>query len=66
MFMVIEPGASGLDKFALFEEDEYFDYEDQFGYMAVSEDDRDNDNYFYAIMGGEAMKEMLSRISIWS
>ena len=39
MFMVIEPGASGLDKFTLLEEDEYFDYEDQFGYMAVSEDD---------------------------
>ena len=32
--------------------------------MSVSDDDRDNDNYFYAIMGGEAMKEMLSRISI--
>ena len=64
MFMVIEPGASGLDRFALLEEDEYLEIEEQFGYMAVSDDDRDNDNYFYAIMGGEAMKEMLSKINI--
>ena len=64
MFMVVEPGDSGLEKFALIEEDEYLDYEEQFGYMAVSEEDRDNENYFYATMGGEAMKEMLSRLNI--
>jgi len=64
MFMVIEPGASGLERFELLEEDDYLDIEEQFGYNAVSEDDRDNDNYFYAIMGGEAMKEMLSKINI--
>ena len=64
MFMVVEPGDSGLEKFELIEEDEYLDYEEQFGYMAVSEEDRDNENYFYAIMGGEAMKEMLSRLNI--
>ena len=49
MFMVIEPGASGLDKFTLLEEDEYFD-EDRFGYMAVSEDDESI--ILCAIMGG--------------
>ena len=64
MFMVIEPGESGLDKFELIEEDEYIKYEDQFGYMAVSDEDKDNENYFYATMGGEAMKEMLSRLNI--
>jgi len=64
MFMVIEPGQSGLDEFALIEEDEYLELENQFGYMAVSEEDRDNENYFYATMGGEAMKEMLSRLNI--
>lgn len=64
MFMVVEPGNSGLEKFELIEEDEYLDYEEQFGYMAVSEEDRDNENYFYATMGGEAMKEMLSRLNI--
>ena len=40
------------------------DLEEQFGYMAVSDEDRDNENYFYATMGGEAMKEMLSRLNI--
>ncbi|MEL1231625.1 MAG: DNA-directed RNA polymerase subunit beta', partial [Candidatus Neomarinimicrobiota bacterium] len=64
MFMVIEPGDSGLEKFELIEEDEYLDLEEQFGYMAVTDEDRDNDNYFYATMGGEAMKEMLSRLNI--
>ena len=64
MFMVIEPGESGLDKFELIEEDEFIKYEDQFGYMAVSDEDKDNENYFYATMGGEAMKEMLSRLNI--
>ena len=64
MFMVIEPGDSGLEKFELIEEEEYLDLEEQFGYMAVTDEDRDNDNYFYATMGGEAMREMLSRLNI--
>jgi len=64
MFMVIEPGDSGLEKFELIEEDDYLDLEEQFGYMAVTDEDRDNENYFYATMGGEAMKEMLSRLNI--
>ena len=64
MFMVIEPGASGLDKFELIEEEDFIKYEDQYGYMAVSDEDKDNENYFYATMGGEAMKEMLSRLNI--
>ncbi len=64
MFMVIEPGESGLDRFELIEEDEYLELEQQFGYMAVSEEDRDNENYFHATMGGDAMKELLSRLNI--
>lgn len=64
MFMVIEPGGSGLEPFQMIDEDEYLEIEQQHGYMAVSEEDRDNENYFYATMGGEAMKEMLSRMSI--
>ena len=64
MFMVIEPGNSGLEKFELIDEDEYLEIDEQFGYAGVSDEDRDNDNYFYAAMGGEAMKEMLSRINI--
>ena len=64
MFMVIEPGESGIEKFELIEEDEYLELEQQFGYMAVSEEDRDNENYFHATMGGDAMKELLSRLNV--
>ena len=64
MFLIIEPGNSGLEKFSLIDEEEYLENEEQFGYLAVSEEDRDNENYFYASMGGEAMKEMLSRLNI--
>ena len=64
MFLIIEPGSSGLEKFSLIDEEEYLENEEQFGYLAVSEEDRDNENYFYASMGGEAMKEMLSRLNI--
>ena len=31
---------------------------------AVSEEERDNDDFFYAAMGGEALKEMLSRMNL--
>ena len=64
MFMVIEPGESGIQRFELIEEDEYLELEQQFGYLAVSEEDRDNENYFHATMGGDAMKELLSRMNI--
>ncbi len=64
MFMIIEPGASGLERFELIEEEEYLDIEEQFGYMAVSDEDRDNENYFYATTGGEAVNEMLSKLNI--
>ena len=64
MFMVIDPGASGLQPFELIDEDEYTELESKFGHMAVSEEDRDNENYFFASMGGEAMKEMLGRINM--
>tara|TARA_S200000501_G_scaffold339347_1_gene346879 strand:+ start:6985 stop:11232 length:4248 start_codon:yes stop_codon:yes gene_type:complete len=64
MFMVVEPGGSGLDQFDLIEEEEYLELENQFGYLAVTDEDRDNENYFVAAMGGEAMKEMLARINL--
>ena len=64
MFMVIDPGASGLKPFELIDEDEYIELESKFGYMSVSDEDRDNENYFFASMGGEAMKEMLGRINM--
>jgi DNA-directed RNA polymerase subunit beta' len=64
MYMVLDPIDSGLKRFDLIEEDEYLELEEQYGYAAVSEEKRENDEYFYAAMGGEAIKEMLSRINI--
>ena len=64
MYMVLEPVQSGLGKFDLIDEDEYLELEKQFGYIAVTEEERDNEDYFYAAMGGEAIKEMLARINI--
>ena len=64
-FIVIEPGKSGREMMELLDEDEYFELEREFGFYAVSEEERDNDDYFYATMGGEAIKEMLSRINLF-
>ena len=64
MYMVIEPGNSGLEPFELVDEDDYLQIEREFGYMAATEEERENDDYFYAAMGGEAMKEMLQRLNI--
>ena len=64
MYMVLEPVQSGLGKFDLIDEEEYLELEKQFGYIAVTEEERDNEDYFYAAMGGEAIKEMLARINI--
>ena len=52
MYMVLEPAASGLKAFDLIEEDEYLDYEEKYGYSAVSEEKRENDEYFYAAIAG--------------
>ena len=64
-FVVIEPGKSGREVMELLDEDEYFELEREFGFYAVSEEERDNDDFFYATMGGEAIKEMLSRINLF-
>jgi len=64
MYMVLEPVQSGLGKFDLIDEDEYLELEKQFGYSAATEEEKDNEDYFYAAMGGEAIKEMLARINI--
>ena len=64
MYMVLEPSDSGLKPFDLIEEDEYIELEEKYGFSAVDDERRDNEDYFYAAMGGEAIKEMLSRINI--
>ena len=64
-FVVIEPGKSGRKAMELLDEEEYFELEREFGFYAVSEEERDNEDFFYATMGGEAIKELLSRINLF-
>ncbi len=64
MYMILEPADSGFKQFDLIEEDEYLELEQKYGFSAVDDERRDNEDYFYAAMGGEAIKEMLSRINI--
>ncbi len=63
-FLVIEPGKSERMQFEIIDELEFIDLERKFGFDAVSEEERDNDDFFYAAMGGEALKEMLSRMNL--
>ena len=47
MYMVLDPADSGLEQFDLVDEDEYLELENQYGYMAATEEPRDNEDYFY-------------------
>lgn len=64
VYVIVEPGKSGRSRCELIDEEEYLTLENQFGFYAVSEEERDNDDFFYAAMGGEAVKELLSRLNI--
>lgn len=64
-FIVIEPGKSGKEPLEMIAEEEYLELEREFGYYAVSDEDRDNEDYFYAAMGGEALREVLSRLNLY-
>ena len=57
--MVIDPGKSDRAFMELITEEEFNELDNQFGYYAVSDEERDNDDYFQALMGGEAIKEVL-------
>ncbi|MDP6685306.1 MAG: DNA-directed RNA polymerase subunit beta' [Candidatus Marinimicrobia bacterium] len=63
VFIVIDPGKSDRKFLELISEEDYNELENQFGYYAVSDEEQDNDDYFQAMMGGEAIKEALSRLN---
>ena len=64
IYVIIEPGASGREIRELIDEDEYLELETKYGFYAVTEEERDNDDFFYASMGGEALRDMLSRLNM--
>ncbi len=65
-FAVTNPGQSGKNFGDLIDENEYIDLEDQYGIDSenVSEDQIDNEEYFEAKMGGEAVRDLLRKLDI--
>ncbi len=63
-YLVINPGKSKWKKFDLIDEEEYFKMDTEFGYEAVSQEEREEESYFYASMGGQGIKDALSEIDL--
>ena len=63
-YLIIDPGKSGRQPFETLSEEEYFDLEKEYGYFAVSDEEKDNEDHFYSAMGGEAIKEALARLNM--
>ena len=63
-YVVINPGASDRKRMELLDETEFRELESQYGKHTVSEEDQDDDNYFYATMGGIAVRDALRTLDI--
>ena len=65
-FAITNPGKSGRKYGELISEDEYIDLEDKFGIDSenVTEEDIDEDYYFIGMMGGAAIKQLLSNLDV--
>jgi DNA-directed RNA polymerase subunit beta' len=63
-FVILHPGESGRKYGELINEQEYLELDTQFGIDTVSEDDIEEDNFFYAEMGGEAIRRLLIDLGV--
>ena len=63
-FVILHPGESGRKYGELINEQEYLELDTEFGIDTVSEDDIEEDNFFYAEMGGEAIRRLLIDLGI--
>ena len=63
-YIVINPGASDKKRMELVDEIEYRELESKYGKHSVSEEDQDEDSYFYAAMGGLAVRDSLRTLDI--
>ena len=59
-YLVINPGKSGYKRFELIDEEAFLELDQEFGYDAASQEEREEESYFQASMGGEAIKEALA------
>ena len=63
-YLVINPGKSDFKRFDLIDEEEYLKLETEFGYEASSQEEKEEESYFYAAMGGEAIKDGLAEMDL--
>ena len=61
-YVIVNSGKSDLEVGELIDEDDYIDLEDQFGIESASEEEKDNDEYFKAYMGGRGILELLKNL----
>lgn len=63
-YTVVNPGKSDCAYGDLIDEKEFLGLDEQFGVDAVSEEERGEDNYFTALMGGAAIKKLLAELDV--
>ncbi len=63
-YVVLSPGKSGREYGELITEEEFIELETEFGYDAVSQQDQDDEIYFYADMGGKAIRQLLKDLDV--
>ena len=65
-FVILHPGKSGREYGELIDEDEYLALDSEFGIDSVDDKMRDEDEYFVAKMGGEAVLKLLKDLDVVS
>ena len=63
-YLVINPGKSGYKRFELIDEEAFLELDQEFGYDAASQEEREEESYFQASMGGEAIKDALAEMDL--
>ncbi|MFQ6609479.1 MAG: DNA-directed RNA polymerase subunit beta', partial [Fidelibacterota bacterium] len=63
-FVVTNPGNSGRSYGELLDEKEFLELDMEFGIDTVSDEDVDEDRYFEALMGGEAIRRLLVDLNV--
>ena len=63
-YVITNPGASGRQYGELIDEDEFLDLDDRWGIDVATEEEVDEERYFEALMGGEAIRTLLANLNV--
>ena len=63
-YAIVNPGKSGRKYGELITESEFLDLDEEFGIDTATENELDDDYYFEALMGGAAIKRLLTELDI--